>query len=76
VQTRSETAKAPLEILFSGAVIARVSKRSEGFDNVFFDIEAEANMFDSLKIYFDAKYVFIHVFKYRCKVNLLFPMPP
>jgi hypothetical protein len=42
VKTRSEKAKAPMEILKCGTVMAMVSKRSESFDNdFFFDIEAK-----------------------------------
>jgi hypothetical protein len=42
VKTRSEKAKAPMEILKCGTVKAMVSKRSESFDNdFFFDIQAK-----------------------------------
>ncbi len=42
MKTRSETAKAPLELMKCGTVKAMVSKRSESFHNDFpFDIEAK-----------------------------------
>jgi hypothetical protein len=70
VKTRSETAKAPMEILKCGTV-KMVSKRSESFDNdFFFDIEAKRTCSIVRKLISkQSELVYIKEFKYRSEAK-------
>jgi hypothetical protein len=71
VKTRSEKAKAPMEILKCGTVMAMVSKRSESFDNdFFFDIEAKRTRSIVRKLISKrSELVYIKEFNYRSEAK-------
>ena len=71
MKTRSETAKAPIELLKCGTVIAMVSKRSESFDNdFFFDIEAKQTCSIVQQIILKrSELVYIKEFNYRSEAK-------
>ncbi len=76
MKTRSETAKAPIELLQCGTVMAMVSKRSEAkrsesFDNdFFFDIEAKQTRSIVRKLISKrSELVYIKEFNYRSEAK-------
>ncbi len=71
MKTRSETAKAPMEILKRGTLMAMVATRSESFDNdFFFDIEAKRTRSIVRKLISkQSELVYIKEFNYRSEAS-------